>query len=304
MKPFTDLLQRDQRLSVVVVCYNMAREIPRTLETLSARMQRGVNAEEYEIIVVDNGSTRPFDQAACQALGKNIRFTSTPLPNASPARAIAHGVDQARYPNLGLLLYGARRAAPGLLARAREALALSPQTVVGTIGFHLGSEVQMDAVHKGYDQAAEDLLLESVDWRADGYRLFDISCLAGSSAGGWFVLPPETNAVFLRKALYRRLGGYDARFTSSGGGLINHDFWNRVCQDKAAQIVMLLGEGTFHQVHGGAATNALVSPWDAFVSEYETIRGQPYRPASSPFLLYGAPGPLGAPGTPARRTRE
>ena len=288
MAGLSDLFGRDLRLSVIVVCYNMAREIPRTLETLSARMQPGMSERDYEIIVVDNGSSKPVDQAACRALGGNIRFLSTPVPNASPARAIEWGVAQARFPNLGILIDGARMASPGLLARAREALSLSPETVVGTIGFHLGAEVQMDAVHHGYDQAAEDALLAGVDWRADGYRLFDISCLAGSSAGGWFVLPPETNAVFLSRALYRRLGGYDARFVSSGGGLINHDFWNRVCEAERTEIVMLLGEGTFHQVHGGIATNSLVSPWDAFVAEYEGIRGRSYAQSEKSFRLYGS----------------
>jgi hypothetical protein len=38
----------------------------------------------------------------------------------------------------------------------------------------------------------------------------------------------------------------------------------------------LLGEGTFHQVHGGVATNALTSPWQEFHAEYERIRGMPF----------------------------
>lgn len=283
---------RSPRLSLVVVCYNMARELPRTLQTLSARMQQGIGEKDYEIIVVDNGSSRPADQDACRRLGKNIRFLSTPSPNASPARAIAWGVRHARHAHLGIFIDGARMASPGLLARAREALSLAPDTVVGTIGFHLGDEVQMDAVHKGYDQSAEDRLLDGAGWQADGYRLFSISCLAGSSAGGWFVLPPETNALFLSRALYHQLGGFDEAFTSSGGGLINHDFWNRVCESDRARIVMLLGEGTFHQFHGGAATNARISPWQAFTEEYARIRGRPYAPARKAFTLYGATGHL------------
>jgi hypothetical protein len=41
-------------LSVVVVVLGMARELPRTLLSLAPDYQRGVDAEEYEIGVVDN----------------------------------------------------------------------------------------------------------------------------------------------------------------------------------------------------------------------------------------------------------
>lgn len=279
----------DERLSIIVVCYNMARELPRTLETLSVRMQREMTEDSYEVLVVDNGSSRPADSRACLELVANCRMLSTPQPNASPGRAIEFGVLNARYPNLGILIDGARMASPGLLAQARRALRLSEYAVVGTVGFHLGPKVQMKSVLEGYDQAAEDRLLDSLDWRADGYRLFDISCLAGSSAKGWFHLPSETNALFIRRSHFRRLGGYDTRFLSPGGGLINHDFWNRACADPGSEIILLLGEGTFHQVHGGVATNARESPWDAFVAEYEVVTGQPYRHAKAPFAVFGQP---------------
>ena len=78
-------------------------------------------------------------------------------------------------------------------------------------------------------------------------------------------------------------------FQSPGGGLINHDIWNRVCETGTSNLIMLLGEGTFHQVHGGVATNSLQSPWDGFVREYENIRGKPYRRAEGPFRVFGTP---------------
>ncbi len=39
-------------------------------------------------------------------------------------------------------------------------------------------------------------------------------------------------------------------------------------------MIVLLGEGTFHQVHGGVATNARVSPWNEFHAEYVRLRGK------------------------------
>lgn len=279
----------DGRLSLILVCYNMARELPRTIETLSARMQIGLTEDDYELIVVDNGSSHPVDRQACLTLASNCRFLDTPEPTASPGKAIAFGVDHARFDNLGILIDGARMASPGLIRDAREALRSNEHAVVGTLGFHLGPKVQMKSVLEGYDQAAEDRLLETVDWRRDGYRLFEIACLAGSSARGWFQLPSETNALFIRRSDYERLGGYDTRFASPGGGLINHDFWNRVCEDNQSALLMLLGEATFHQFHGGVATNATQSPWDAFVEEYEKITCRPYIRANKPFKVYGTP---------------
>ena len=51
-------------LSVVVIVHNMAREAPRTLLSLSAGYQRHIRPEDYEVVVVDNGSTPPFDIGA------------------------------------------------------------------------------------------------------------------------------------------------------------------------------------------------------------------------------------------------
>lgn len=289
MRLFRASQKPDTRLSLIVITYNMRRELPRTLESLSQRMQRGISESDYEIIVVDNGSRVPADEAACRAIGSNIRILKAPDPTVSPAGAIAYGVLQARFPCIGIWIDGARMASPGLLSLAQTALALGPQTVAGTIGFHLGPKVQMESVHEGYDQAEEDRLLERSGWREDGYRLFDISCLAGSSASGWFVLPQETNALFMHKRFFNELGGYDLRFQSPGGGLINHDIWNRICAHEKTDLIMLLGEGTFHQVHGGVATNSLQSPWDGFVREYEEIRGRPYQRAERDFRVFGTP---------------
>ena len=48
-------------LSVVVVVYNIPREAPRTLFSLSADYQRHIAPEDYEVIVVDNGSNPSLD---------------------------------------------------------------------------------------------------------------------------------------------------------------------------------------------------------------------------------------------------
>ena len=50
-------------LSIVVVGYRMQRELPRTLETLSASYQRDVSGAVYEVIVADNGSEPAMDSS-------------------------------------------------------------------------------------------------------------------------------------------------------------------------------------------------------------------------------------------------
>ena len=91
---------------------------------------------------------------------------------------------------------------------------------------------------------------------------------------------------FELRTLWDELGGFDERFLAPGGGLVNLDTYQRACGLPDSQLVVLLGEGTFHQVHGGVATNALVSPAAAFHEEYAAIRGKPFRvPEVSPLYL-------------------
>ena len=156
------------------------------------------------------------------------------MPNAtvSPVPAINLGMTLARGELVGIFIDGARMASPGLLAYALAASRLHPRPMIGTIAFHLGPSVQMESVKHGYDQGPEDALLAQSGWDDDGSRLFGISAFAGSSAGGWFDLPAESNAVFLRAEHWRDLGGWDERFETPGGGLADLDMWSRICADR------------------------------------------------------------------------
>lgn len=276
------------KLSVVVIAYNMARELPRTLQSLSPMCQRHIDADDYEVIVVDNGSTAPFDQQRCRAMCSNLRIHMMTDASPSPVAAINQGLAMARGDLVGVLIDGARMATPRLLATALEAARLHARPVVGTVAFHLGPDLQSRSIAEGYDQAVEDALLATVDWVADGYQLFSIAAWAGSSAEGWLTLPSETNALFLVREHWQALGGYDPAFVAPGGGLANLDTWARACADPSGRVIMLLGEATFHQVHGGVATNSTVSKWQQFHDEYVRVRGTAYaRPVGAP-LLYGS----------------
>ncbi|HEV2363481.1 MAG TPA: glycosyltransferase [Caulobacteraceae bacterium] len=276
-------------LSLVIISYNMERELPRTLLSLSPAMQRGLDGAEYEVIVVDNGSARAPDQRTIAAIIPNLKVISQPRPTASPVPAIHTGLRRARGDLVGVFVDGARMASPGLLAAALAASRLHPRPVIGALGFHLGPAPQFESVPAGYDQAQEDALLASAGWEADGYRLFGIAALGASASGGWFVLPNESNSLFLRREHWRAEGGvFDRRFVTPGGGFANIDAWKRLAEDPRNQPIILLGEATFHQVHGGIAASAPPETWRRFADEYAAIRGEPFSsPRREPLFLGG-----------------
>jgi hypothetical protein len=271
---------------VVVVAYDMARELPRTLASLAPGYQRHLDAGSYEVVVVDNGSPRPVDEAMLAAFPGRLRVVRLDDAPSSPAHAANVGIGLAEGAVVGLIVDGARMASPGLLHHVLVAARTRPRPVIATVGFHLGGARHMEARTSGHDQAHEDALLAGIEWPADGYRLFEIATLAGSSGRGWFGPMGESSALFLPAESWRELGGLDERFALPGGGLVNHDLYRRACALEGAELVVLLGEATFHQYHGGAATSGRFG-WDDMHADYVALRGEPYRPPATPPLYVG-----------------
>lgn len=285
-------MDRAPSLSVVVVMYNMAREARRTLYSLSADYQRHIGGDEYEVIVVDNGSDPPLDAATIAGLAGNFRIIRIDPAPPSPALALNRGLAAARGEIVGLMIDGSRIATPGLLHFSRHGARLYDNTVVATLGWYVGHDLQGWALAAGYDLACEDALLDSVDRAADGYRLFDVGTMDESSVDGWFQPIAESNALFMRRSSWVLLGGVDEGFRFPGGGLINLDTFRRALELPEAELVILLGEATFHQLHGGVNTNASperqVANWLRWADEYASIRGRPYhavRPERPPTYL-------------------
>jgi hypothetical protein len=269
-------------LSVVVCAYNMAREVPRTLHSLSAIYQRDIAADDYEVIVVDNGSTPPLDPAVLDGLVGDFRLIRIDDASPSPVRAVNRGLAEARGEVVGVMIDGARLATPGLLHFARQGVRLYPRAVVASLGWYLGLDQQRWAIDSGYDRQREDALLASIDWPTDGYRLYEIGALDESSIDGWFGGLNESNALFMARDAWTVLGGYDERFDASGGGFANLDVLIRALALADARLVVLLGDGTFHQLHGGVATNtrpqAIGESVAAWAAQYESIAGRPWAP--------------------------
>jgi hypothetical protein len=272
--------QRRPDISVIVVAYNIPREAPRTLFSLSAGYQRHIDAEDYEVIVIDNGSSPPLDPQMVAGLEGNFRLIRIDQASPSPARAVNRGIAEARGAIIGVMVDGARIVTPGLLHFARHGARLYDTAVVAALGWYLGHDLQRYAMRAGYDHAREDALLAAIDWPQDGYRLFEIATLDESSVEGWFQPIAEGNALFMRHGLWEALEGLDERFDLPGGGLVNLDMFSRAIDLPDARLVLLLGEGTFHQLHGGVATNIpatqLGKSWRSWADQYERIRGRPY----------------------------
>jgi hypothetical protein len=269
------MARKPPELSVVIIGYRMARELPRTLRSLSPAMQRGIKADQYEIILIDNGSPEPMPLEQFPTYGAQVFCHRFETASVSPAAAANFGLRQARGRLIGMMVDGARLASPNLLATALLAEKLDERPVISSLGFHLGFTAQMEGVRNGYDQACEDALLEAANWTEDGYRLFDIAALAGSSEGGFFLPTGESNALFLPRRLWRELRGLDEQFQSPGGGYVNLDAYRRACELPQTRLIVMLGEGTFHQVHGGVATNATVPDKHLdYHEEYVRLRGQ------------------------------
>ena len=266
-------------LSLVVVCYEMARELPRTLASLSPAYQRGVSVGNYEVIVVDNGSAEPPEARQFADLGLTLRVLRCRSATPSPVAALNEGLAAARGTLVGAWIDGARLASPGLLHAATTAASLHPRPIVATTNYQLGFQRQYLSAAEGYDRTREDELLRSIDWPRDGYRLFEVATPEMKDPPFGPML--ESNALFMPKSLWNELGGYDPVFTQPGGGMVNPDTLTRACALPATQLIRVMGEATFHQTHGGMTTSSpelALRTLNEGSRFYLRLRGQPLKP--------------------------
>ncbi|WP_448582791.1 glycosyltransferase [Thermaurantiacus sp.] len=145
----------DRRLeaSVIVPHLNTPERLERLLKSLATQELPG---GQFEVIVVDNGSTAPLD--ALQARWPDVRFLHCPTRGPGPARNM--GVAAARADRLAFI-DADMRAGPGWLAAGLAALARTPSG-------HVGGDVRIDAIDP--DQMTGTEAFEAVfAYRMDRY---------------------------------------------------------------------------------------------------------------------------------------
>ena len=280
------------RISFIVVVYAMPEQASRTLHSLSADYQIGVDGSEYEVLVVENRSDQNLSQDKATQYGDNFRYFLRDETAPTPIHAINFGAGQARGEYVAIMIDGARMLSPGVVANMLSAVNLADEPVICVPGYHLGDELQQFAVQKGYNEKAEAQLMSNIGWPEQGYRLFEICCPSGTSAGGFFKPIGESNCLGLRKSLFDQLGGYDTAFTGRGGGMVNLDFYRRAIEFAGSQLILLLGEGSFHQFHGGETTGKEGINREQLIQditfEYFQLRGKPYTPPEQRAIFLGA----------------
>jgi glycosyltransferase involved in cell wall biosynthesis len=261
------------RLSVVVVAYKSPRQIENTLYSLSARHQWNVREEDYEIIVVENQSSQMLGEERAVAIGSNVRYFLRSETGVSPAPALNFGVSRARAEMVGLMIDGARMATPRVVEHALLAATVHPRPIVVVPGYHLGPGRQHITSLDGYDESAERDLLDRVDWKRAGYRLFEIGCFDEATKNGFLNPILEATYLFTTKACFDEIGGLDERFDLAGGGEVNHDLFDRLCRSRDTRYIVLWGEGNFHQYHGGVSTSPVdrERKLELFRNQYDSL---------------------------------
>jgi hypothetical protein len=273
-------MKKSIELHVYVAGFNMENEINNTLYTICDYQAK--SSVDYRVTVLDNGSNPPmrignFDNRV------DVRYieNATKSPLGAMNALIAEGHSEF----ICVVLDGARLWSPGILRKFYNSISLdrsSPSTVTA---YHLGPVHQSFSRDYGYDKEAEFLMLEALDWRENGYQLFDVSVLAGANPDGEKGQMNESCCLFLERSLWNKIGGFNEKFVSAGGGFGTLDLFNRLMIETKGQIHVLAGEGCFHQIHGGISTSSN-PPFIEWENEYAQINGELYiKPRVNPVLI-------------------
>ncbi len=284
------------KLSVIVIVHNMPAQAMNTLYSLSPHYQKDVPECDYEVIVTENNSTNTLSPTAVVALGKNFQYQLREEPGVSPAAAINESLARCSGMYIGLLIDGARMLTPGVLKYTLQALNTSG-AVVAVPGYYLTeqgkTEHGTESISSSKILAYERNLLEDNCWQNDGYRLFSQACFSNGNRHGFMEPIMECNALFCERSLVKNIGGAEKRFNLRGGGALNLHMFRQIATVDDTHLVVLPGEGNFHQFHGGTSTtpgedrDTLVKSFKAQLDEFwpggfKGVRREP--------MLYGPVG--------------
>jgi cephalosporin hydroxylase len=193
------------------------------------------------------------------------------------------------------MIDGAHVLTPGVLRHGMTGLTAYEPAVVAAVQWYVGPGQQPDVVGAGYDQSVEDGLFASIEWPVDGYRLFEIGHFItdGNRERDWLDGILESNCIFTSRERLEQIGGFDEAFSMPGGGYANLDLYERLATSPGVNVVTILGEGSFHQVHGGTTTNA-PDPQERraelgrYDEHYRGLRGRPIKGPTTPIHHVGS----------------
>jgi len=277
------------KISVIVVVYDMPRQALNTLYSLSRAYQRDVDNVAYEVIVVENLSQRNLKARQVRALGPEFHYLPRQESGVSPVWALRDGLAAARGEVIGLMIDGARMVTPGVLRNVADAYRAFPDAVVATPGFHIGDDDHQNSTDRGHDEQFEEQLLASIPWQENGYLLYQMSTVSAANPFGYLHPMMESNCIFATRQALAEIGGPDERFDQAGGGVLNLDLYRELIERPASQLVVLPGEASFHQFHGGVTTQQdsdREARLQGFRDRYFEVRGKQFHaPLREPWLL-------------------
>ena len=272
----------------------MRREAERTLHSLSRAYQEELGDVDYEVIVVENGSDddQKLGAAFVASFGPEFRY----LDLGADAHAVAGRSRStgASAPGaaaaFALMIDGAHVLTPGVLRFGLAGLATYAPAIVATQQWYVGPGQQGDAMDNGYDQAYEDRLFDAIDWPSAGYRLFEIGHFVGDR--DWLDGVWESNCMFVAASLLEQVGGFDESFSMAGGGYANLELYERLGSSPDVTVATIIGEGSFHQIHGGTTTNQTDaaerrSRVFGYSQHYADLRGRAFKGPGKPIHYVG-----------------
>lgn len=281
-------------LSVVVIVYDMPRQALNTLYSLSTNYQQNVDADTYEVIVVENRSHNIMDQAAIAKLDGNFRYFLRDEQGVSPAAAINFALSHCEGEHICLMIDGARLVTPGVIHYSLMACKITPNALVVVPGYHLGPKEHHLLDASTYSETQEQEALRQAGWPQSGYSIFSMSCFSGGNHRGFFHPFMECNCLVTSKQIFLSAGGADERFNLPGGGALNLFIYRKLAMHPESVLFVLPGEGSFHQQHGGVTTSHVDARESLLVRQRDQLNAfldEPFKsPCIEPILLGKLPG--------------
>jgi hypothetical protein len=283
------------KLSLIIIVHNMARQAMNTIYSLSAQHQQNVAEQDYELIVIENRSAQCLNKQAVLSIGNNIRYLCRDETGVSPAAAINEGFRLAQAPFIGLMIDGARMVTPRVIEYALAARQVSNHSLTAIPSFNLGNSLQHLNLETGHNETTEQEWLEYCQWKHNGYRLFDFSCIGEANPRGVFQSFMESNCYFTSRENFAAIGYADEAFHFPGGGGLNlHMFRSIGMLPTCRHYCVTPGEGTFHQFHGGVSTSQREDREASFIPprvQLESYWGnKPFQALEREPILLGAVG--------------